>query len=486
METSVSPLKSRFLTTASKRFIVPIKRRAATYPHLAMAVVLLTTFIIFWPLMIHFYAVDDFSWLLYGGQGMDSLTAWFHAFTHINGSGQYRPLTLNVFFWLGYHVFGLDPLGMHLINFITFLGACWLVYRLSLQFTTSKIIAASASTLFCFSTVHFVHLYWISGFTETFATLCIAGALYATTQVRNYQVIAWYIIGLASNETTVILPVLLVAYYYVYKRYSIKQTIMASWTIWSILIAYMLLRLLAFGGLGAKGAFTAVWSPSIWGQEVIREFKSSFGVNAYMDNVLSSSKLLHSLVIIIFVGIIAAIVYGISRKSVAKPEWRIIVLGVIWFVVGLLPVLPFANNFADYTTSISTIGLAIILIGLLRDDPRQRFVYVLIAVGALLLSLISMYGPGGEYHDDGYRSLSRADYSAFIQMQATYNRTNQPLYVSIVGTDSQRGMSGLTEMSKLINKNSQVVAGYSPKANLTLTFDDRNFVFYVVQPQPTK
>jgi hypothetical protein len=476
MDTIFKRIQNKLFITVLDR-IRYCKTLVSDYPHSAMAAVMLVTFIIFWPTMTHFFEIDDFSWLLYGGKEMNSVGSWFHAFAHINGSGQYRPLTLQAFYWVGYHLFGLEPLGMHLINFFVFLLACWIVYKLLQEFTPSKIIAASASSLFCFSTVHFEHLFWICAFTETLATLCVAGALYAVSTGRNYQVIMWYVIGLLSNESTIVLPVMIFLYYFLYKRHSLKDSFKQSSGIWYILVIYLLMRKFVLGGFGAKGVFSAVYSPVVWLQEILKEFKASFGFNAEMNNVIGASKVLHILIVIICIGIIGLIIYKLYDRKLSKPKWRVATLGALWFLVGLLPVLPFAHNFASYTTSISTIGLSVLLIGLLGNTDRHKFVYPVIALGLLMLSVINMYGPTGLYQTDGYRALARADYLAYIQMQATYNQINKPLYVSVVGNENERGMSGLNEMSQLIDTDSKVVSGYSPNANLTLVFNANTFTF---------
>jgi hypothetical protein len=90
-------------------------------------------------------------WLYAGRTEMATARGWQLAFTHVNGSGQYRPLTQQIFFWFGWHTFGMNALGYHLLDLGAFLTTALLVYYLLTRMIESSWIAAAGAALWAFS-----------------------------------------------------------------------------------------------------------------------------------------------------------------------------------------------------------------------------------------------------------------------------------------------------------------------------------------------
>lgn len=448
--------------------------------HRYMLIVLVISIILYYPDLVHFFAVDDFVWIWNAEHGMSTLSSWVQAFTHINGSGQYRPLSLQFFFWVSYRLFGLNPFGYHLLNFLVFLLSCWFVYKLVLKLTKLPFISAIGAGLFSFSTIHFEHIFWVSAFTETLATLFVVLALYAAVKRQSTLVLLWYLLGLLSNETTIILPALIALYYLIYERLTIKETLKQTWRLWIVLILYMILRLKVFGGLGAdQDAFTLVISLPVWTGEIVHSILSSFNLNVHLLNIYNTSRTwkftVFGLIALGATSLIVGLCVNIKEKTV---NWRLILVGVLWFVVGLLPVLPFANDFADYTIAIPLIGVPLMIYGIL-GNTSYKFLYLVFGISVLCLGLIATFGPYGLYHNDGYRNLAQTDQFAFNQMRKEENSIHAPLRVSIIGPDSAQGLTvlGYIWTAKLINNDSVTTAGYVPNANVTLLYHQKTLSF---------
>jgi hypothetical protein len=425
--------------------------------HAAVILLLIITTVIFWPVLLHFFAIDDFFWIWNAKTNSGHASYWIQAFTHINGSGQYRPLSQQVFYWLSYRLFGMDPLGYHLLNFSVFLLACYFLYKLLFKMTSSTVIAVCSASLFCFSSVHFEHLGWVAAFTETSSILCVVLSLYAISRGKKSTALVWYIVGLATNETVIILPFLILAYYILFDRRTIKSSIQSTSRLWAVLVIYMALRLSVFGGLGAKGPFAIAWSPIVWIKEIIHSFWASLNFNADLRNIYTSHY--HwKLVIIAFVALtIGSITFAlISNKNKVTIQPRMIILGIAWFIIGLLPVLPFANNFSDYTISIGLLGLPIIMIGIF-GKTKFLFLYPLLAVCVLSISLISMYGPNGLMYNDGYITLSKSDEYTYTQMQAVQEKLQRPIIVKVIGDQAAVAVLGDQWMAKTLSNDSKTI-----------------------------
>lgn len=462
---------------AEKRFDVlkTIKYRVSVWlennPNVWFAVVIAATILIFWPTIVQFFAIDDFVWLWVGIHS--NAASWKEAFTHINGSGQYRPLSQQVFFWFGYHLFGINPLGFHLLNLAIFLLACWFCYRLLLKLTSSPKLSALALVFFSSSVVHFDHLIWVSAVTETLATLCVAASLYYCSQNKKIPIALWYIIGLMSNETTIIIPVMATVFYLIYKKYPLIKSFKETLYLWVIFVIYALLRLEVFGGLADKGVFAPSWSVQVWLSEIKNSLLSSLGFNATMTGVYNSTETLRLLILFIAICSAILVIYQAVKNRV---NYSLVTLGLSWFLIGLLPVLPFAHNFSIYTVSIPALGLPFVMIGLLGSGDLKKFYFV--SAGFVIISIVSLYGPNGLYSVDGLRLLSRGDHSAFIQMQAEESRIYpQPLVVSVIGPSQAFDALGNQWTARVVNNGSKTIIGDSPNANLKLEFDPSTLMF---------
>jgi hypothetical protein len=455
-----------------------IKHIATRYrKHAAVILLLIITTVIFWPALLHFFAIDDFFWIWNAKTNSGDASYWIQAFNHINGSGQYRPLSQQVFYWLSYRLFGLDPLGYHLLNFTVFLLTCYFLYRLLFKITSSTVISACSASLFCFSSVHFEHLGWVAAFTETSSILCVVLSLYAISRGKKSMALVWYIVGLGTNETVIILPLLVLAYYILFDRKTIKNSIKSTLGLWIVLIIYMTLRLCVFGGLGAKGVFAISRSPIVWTKEIIHSFWSSLNFNVDLKNIYTSHyhwKLLIITFVIISIGSILFALLSNKNKLTIQP--RMIILGITWFIIGLLPVLPFANNFADYTISIGLLGLPIIMIGIF-GKTKFLFLYPLLAISVLSISLISMYGPNGLMYDDGYITLANSDKYVYVQMEAVQERVQRPIVVKVIGNQAAVAVFGYQWMAKILSNNSKTI--FTPASTDTTTAD----LTFIYQPR---
>ena len=94
-------------------------------------ILVLAAGLLFWDATRAAFVGDDFFWLYDGSHLMTTPSQWWSAFTQPNGADTYRPLTQNVFFWLCWQMFGLHPLGFHIVLLAAFLLSVAVVYRMS-------------------------------------------------------------------------------------------------------------------------------------------------------------------------------------------------------------------------------------------------------------------------------------------------------------------------------------------------------------------
>jgi protein O-mannosyl-transferase len=136
----------------------------------------------------------------------------------------YRPLFL-LSLRIGYALFGLRPLGWHLLAIGMHLVASWLTYllvkRLTGQFTTAWLTAL----IFGVHPIHHEVIAWVSGTTESLCAILFLLSFLAFLRSREGSKALWmsascalYALALLSKETAIILPVLLFAYGWIADR----------------------------------------------------------------------------------------------------------------------------------------------------------------------------------------------------------------------------------------------------------------------------
>lgn len=81
----------------------------------------------------------------------------------------YRPISSEGFYLLARQLFGLNPLGFHLIAWLFFVLNIILVWKLARQFLMNKQNASVLAFLYATSAIHYNSLYWIVNFSYILA-----------------------------------------------------------------------------------------------------------------------------------------------------------------------------------------------------------------------------------------------------------------------------------------------------------------------------
>jgi tetratricopeptide (TPR) repeat protein len=175
----------------------------------------------------------------------------------------YRPV-VSTTFALDYALYGLSPVGFHLTNVIIHLIACILLFKIfTLLFKSSKycnIVSLLVTLVFVVHPVHTESVSWISGRTDSIATLFFFAAfLYYIKYVKfttnenkssKFLIISavYYLIGLLSKEMVITMPVIILLYDFVYRKKSpgyFKENIKSYLLFAAVTIFYFLIRYLA-------------------------------------------------------------------------------------------------------------------------------------------------------------------------------------------------------------------------------------------------
>ncbi len=147
---------------------------------------------------------------------------WFTPRALMQYEGHYWPL-LYTTFWLEHKLWGLAPLGYHLVNLLLHAGVVWLLWRLLRRLGVPG--AWFAAAVFAVHPLHVESVVWVIGRKDILATLCYLASVLAYIRFaemrrgerrEGYYILAGalFVLGLLSKSIAITLPVTLLLWHW--------------------------------------------------------------------------------------------------------------------------------------------------------------------------------------------------------------------------------------------------------------------------------
>ena len=209
---------------------------------------------------------------------------WFDDPLDLPQSGFYRPLH-DIWLWLNFHLFGLNPVGWHAAMIALHLAVVWMVYRVT-SLLTDPSVGLLAAALFALVPVHADAIVWPSTIAQPLSAFFQLGAFefYLRSRAdggagepwRRRLALSLALFGgaLLCHESAAVFPALIAAHAFLFPRFSIEGTavplldrargaLAAIWPYALEVAAYLGMRLWIFGGFFGlqiqAGIRAAVW-----------------------------------------------------------------------------------------------------------------------------------------------------------------------------------------------------------------------------------
>lgn len=299
----------------------------------------------------------------------------------------WRPLSMPIFFALSKSLFGLNPLGYHLIAFIFHLVNIILVYFLMRQLKLKKTLAYFAAFIWGTAAFHFVPLSWLSTTSYILGPTFILSSIIFFLKSRFKFSFLFFILGLLSSElslTTIPLIIIL--------DDKIKGKIKNLIPFLIAVAPYLIARFIIFP-LPANNDYAPIINSKIlvslfwyfaWTFNVAERFSTIFYLSTIKTAVgpfVDFFKLL--------IGPIFLMITFVVLITISKIKMKIIVRSAIWFLVGLLPVILLPKHtYAMYLT-IASIGIIYGLSEALEKIKRFQLEIIAIIVVVWFTSSLS-------------------------------------------------------------------------------------------------
>lgn len=360
--------------------------------------------VVFLPNLTGYFTADDWPVI---ARNANIRQEGLRLFTHVR-YGWYRPL-FDLFIALCWELFGLNPVGYHLIVILLYAAVSVAVGILAEVTTGDRRVGVLSTGLFAIHGSHAEPVLWIASANEVLAGLCVVLAMATYTVFRRHGKYLWllaswacYLLGIASKETAIFLPLMMLVYdsllYSPPDRQSGWRALVPTVPFFAVGAAFAIFRLLT-----RHPYSTAV---PLWRVGANLVYYAAVEVFALPDNYgyLSALSLWlqEPLLPIVTVGfatgslvVLTFLLLKLKKGELRHRYSRALIFGASWSLVALSPVLLTATGRTAFLSSVGVAwSLAILLVLLWLDLPRPEYRrWVLVAL-ALLVSanlLVSTY-----------------------------------------------------------------------------------------------
>jgi hypothetical protein len=379
-------------------------KKAATSTYAVASYIIFLGIILFAPMLNDFFVGDDFTWFRWAANAPASLLQYF---TQSDGFF-YRPAT-KIYFYLMYNTFWLNPVVYHAVSLALHLGVTILFFILAKKIFKNVLLAGIAAFVFLILSGYAEVVFWIA------ATGSLATAFFGLLGLVCF--IEWdekknplyFIISIASftlalffHELGVVLPLLVVVYKLKDYSWTSLKNIIKRFDFLALFIpvlAYLCLRFIANSHWqGGDYSYSLIKLPFNVAGNILGYISLTFlGQSAlpFYEKLRDITKV-NLLIPLALIPIVLIVLYVLYKKiflKFEKDEKGVILFGIFFFLVSLLPFLGLGNIASRYSY-LASFGLVIVFVLLLR----RVYLYLLsngkeiaLSVVALLVILYSLF-----------------------------------------------------------------------------------------------
>lgn len=355
--------------------------------------IFLLILIVYFPVFSLYFTQDDFFHLKMSQA--NSLSDFLNFFSPRNPYGYsfYRPLTTQVYLFLTRSFFGLQPLFFHLVPFIFFLVNSVLVFKITEKLLKNRsrapLLSGVATFLYAINASNLGSLAYISNFQEIGMAffLFLSFWLYLKNQKWAFLL---FVLALLSKESAIVLPLILLTYEFLIGKKEWKKTL----PFWFILGFYGIFRVAPLASGATGGVYQPVFEPIkiinsyfwylLWGiglPEMLIDFVGP-GLKIDPKFILFYRREAQTIFVFSFLFLVI-LVLGILKSSRKEKSKEVFFL--LWFIIGLLPVVFWPWHKFSYYLTVPLLGLVGFIIALSRNLPK-----VLLGLAVFSLFLISL------------------------------------------------------------------------------------------------
>lgn len=383
----------------------------------------LVAVVVFAPMLGNYFVGDDFTWFRWAADcGNGCISRYF---TEADGFF-YRPGT-KAYFLVMYSIFWLNQTVYHIVSIFLHVVVALLLFLLAKKVLRDTKLSVLAAVLFLILSGHSETVFWTAATGHLFnAVFILSGLLFFILWEEKKKTLLFFasffsiVLGLLFHELGVVTPLLIVLY-----KFTTDETfsLRILKKIHYILLFLPILLYLAVRYFAQSHWFSGDYSYNLLklpynvvGNAIGYFFLTLFGSASLpfyqaLRN-FSREHIVLSIIVTSAVAYLLIILYRMTIRRMEKEEKRIVVFGLLFFLVALLPFLGLGNIASRYSY-LSSIGFILLVVffvkklyGFLRSNGKE------IAIGsvAVVITLFSLLHSiqVQQIHSDWYEAGGKA------------------------------------------------------------------------------
>ena len=345
-----------------------------------------------------FFTNDDFFLLkISQASSISDFIGFFNPFYGPDGLGMYRPLTIQVYYFLARNIFASAPQILRIVSFLAISYAGYLVYQLAVKLSNSKSVGWYSVFFYLVSATHFAHLAYSATFQEIGLTIFVLLGVLSLWKNAYFSVL-YFVFALLSKETAIVYPILMSLVYVFYSRntnpLSRTRLILIPLAYAAIMSGYAYFRFFHYGFAAGDSyiweispkiintsAWYLLWSlnlPEMWVDFIGPGLKINPNLVRFWGRESFSILLLFLIIALSFI------------KTLAKSSLKSIIFTVVWFLASLGPLLLLPWHKFTFYLTLPMVGLAIFLAVQISKAPANLKKIILISWFLLSWATLSL------------------------------------------------------------------------------------------------
>ncbi len=350
----------------------------------------------------------------------------------------YRPIGMQLPFFALERLFGANPFPFHLLTYATHTINIVLVFILMRLILRNDFKSLLVSFLYGTSLVHYIPFFWSSTYAFVLGpTFFLASFILFFLFIQKKKLRFFWLsnlsfsLGLLTNEILIIFAPILFIYLINFRKKNEFKYI-TSFVILSIF--FLILRFILFPppaleayqlGLDRNVLINLkaylLWSLN-WPEDMKDQFITFFKINPLFIKQFSTFFYVFVGTLLFNILIFLIIPLSLSIYKNFRKMYPILLFGIVWFIIGLLPVLFFPQHAFSYYLPISLMGLLMFLTEpfsyLIKSVARaNRFVAYFLILGIIINWLFTL-GVGINYNSEVHWASRRAKFAEAIIVKA--------------------------------------------------------------------
>lgn len=344
------------------------------HPFFLLFLVFIPIILIYFQSLTYYFLQDD--WNILKKIRQEDLISFFNPKTDVI---YYRPIGMQIFFFISEALFGLKPLVYHLVAFLFHLLNITLIFYLLLKLFKNKVSAALGAFVYGTASLHFMTLSWLALSWNIFgaffifcALICYINLFDSKSFIHQFLVLVLFLLALLSTEFAIIFPFFLVIFTFFFLKKDIceilkKRSILIGVTT-IISVAYLFLRFFLFPipavgeyhiELNIKAIKTFIWY-FLWLFNIPEDFKYQTAISHLkLSSILLRGGTSFSLPTIVSSILTLCLFIALVYRS--KIEKSFLLGAILVFLLFLLPVLFLPAHTYPYYLTFPVFGLILLL-----------------------------------------------------------------------------------------------------------------------------